>query len=742
MTTRVHGEVRIRWPVRARRRLLPSRRHDLAIFDAEPALPLVQSCRLAATAFAALPTRRTIPQATLRLVERLRRALVPAAAAAFEAARAAVGEPAGVLARGLLAGAFTGVAEWTSAAARAYLERPRPEPLIEVFGPFVTDPEIAMELVVASARSPYGLRERGLDLLAHLGPSALPALRYMLFERWSDSSVRPVARAVGLVESESAGRALLPLLGSRSLAPTARAWARRHRDLAIPLLRDLATDPTDDDLDLAQRDSLEAVVEPLLRELDPPAPLAEPWPEDAPAPLREGPGRAPSFVTPERLPRLRARGGAALPSAASARLVAILSDGGPLRAVASGCDPGSLAGFAHAAYEAWRAHGGDGAERWVFDALSFALDDLRAAELAAEAEEAHRSGRAHHAVRLLDALARRGTPRALMYVERVARTTDYAKLRATARAAIARAAEASGLDPWELGDRAMPSLDLGPGGVLTLDLGPRSLRLFCDETLTPKLRDEKGRVRDTFPAPRKADDPGLHARAKERFVRVRREAKLVREALCHRLERMMIHRRRVPLEAFRERFVSHPLVRLLVERLVLETPGARLRLAEDGTFADLEDRERDVEPGAPIGVAHPIHLSPEERAAWAERFADYSLVQPFRQLGRPVYSPTEEERAAGHLLRLEGRTLEWERFAELRRRGWTGRSADGIRVSRLERELIDVTRLAIELAPGLHVGSPVGSGPQRLSSVTIEHLAELDPVLSSEAMLTLERLYR
>jgi hypothetical protein len=61
------------------------------------------------------------------------------------------------------------------------------------------------------------------------------------------------------------------------------------------------------------------------------------------------------------------------------------------------------------------------------------------------------------------------------------------------------------------------------------------------------------------------------------------------------------------------------------------------RIAEDGTWADVNDREITVPEGASLGVPHPLELPPDVRARWSDVFLSYEILPPFEQLGRAVY---------------------------------------------------------------------------------------------------------
>ncbi|MGE0784692.1 MAG: DUF4132 domain-containing protein [Sandaracinaceae bacterium] len=726
------------WPDRARAKLWPSRLHDLAPTpkDAETA---ERAIARVAELLEGVSARGLVSTASARVLDAARASLVRADPESFDRAIASIGSPGSPRARSAWASVLTSHEAWTREAAEHYLARGGGRsPLIELFGAFVTDAALSHRLVVASVASPYGLRARAYDLAAHLGPAAMRSFEHMLFERWSDASVTGVAGALALFDAEAAGRALLPLLGSRSLGPIARSWARRHAERAIPILRALAGAPTDRDLDMAQRPELASVVEPLLRALAPPSAPREPWPSDAPSWTTQGPLLTPTFMLLERLPRLATLGGAELPASAGGRWLERVAR---REGSSAGIDEASLSAFSCALYRAWREHPSAPSDRWVPDVLAAVIDEATVDEIAGDVEPTHRAGRASRAARLLDILASRGTTRSLFRIDELARTSRYRALRRNAHAALTRAASERALDVEALADRSVPTCGFDARGERTLSLGARELVVLLDERLEVRVRVDGARTRSGLPASRRGDDPAAYEAAKRAFAELRGEVRRTCAMIALRLERMMIERRAVDRASFARDFVGHPLVRRVVDRLLWSDGERALRVAEDGTLADRDEREVELAHDARMRIVHPIALSDPDRALWSERFADYRITPPFEQLARTVFVPTEDERRTGRALRLEGADRPWERVAELRKHGFEGRSADGIRVDRFERELDRIGRVELEVSPGLHVGSPHGSGPQRIVRASIPRLGELDAVLASEALRALAGLY-
>ena len=230
----------------------------------------------------------------------------------------------------------------------------------------------------------------------------------------------------------------------------------------------------------------------------------------------------------------------------------------------------------------------------------------------------------------------------------------------------------------------------------------------------------------------------------------------------------MVDRRRWTVREFEEYLVRHPLMWHIARRLVwlaevdagtgegtgtgAGTRTVAFRIAEDRTFADVADDAFTPPPDAWIGVAHPVDLG-DDLAAWSELFADYEILQPFRQLARPVYALTEQERETGHLARFEGVVVPAGKVIGLERRGWRRAAPEDAGAQGwIARELTPEYQAVIHLDPGVIVGAIDIAPEQRLESVFVGRAGryggygpekirvDLDPVTASELLATLVEL--
>ena len=257
-----------------------------------------------------------------------------------------------------------------------------------------------------------------------------------------------------------------------------------------------------------------------------------------------------------------------------------------------------------------------------------------------------------------------------------------------------------------------------------------------DEHLAPVLVDENGDRLKTFPRAKKDDDEQKHAAAKERFSNIVKDSKIVTRYQLALLERMMVSQRTFENAAFRERFVEHTFLRHLGRRVVWRADKTNFRIAEDGSFADVDDKTVVIE--GPIGVAHPLQMT-SELDAWRQRFTDYEIIQPFPQLARETYVRSASEIGEHDIARVVGATTRRGRLFQLSRRDWRPRF-DRSDLTEYEHELPCGALARIEVTPAVSRDGP-DDQPFTISLATCSYaLDRLPPIEFSELIRDLEML--
>lgn len=470
------------------------------------------------------------------------------------------------------------------------------------------------------------------------------------------------------------------------------------------------------------------------------------------------------FVAPSfRRPVLR-ESGEALPVSAMEHIgtmLAISKLEAPypgLAIVKEACTPASLAEFAWDLFEAWMTAASPSKDSWAFTALGLLGDDETARRLAPRIREWPGESAHQRAVTGLDLLAAIGTDVALMHLNGIAGKVKFKALQDRAKEKIAAVAEARGFTAAELADRLVPDLGLDEQGTLPLDFGPRQFFVGFDETLKPFVKDAQGvRLKD-LPKPIKSDDAALAEAATDRYKQLKKDAKAIATLQVTRLEMSMTGRRRWTAADFKLFFVEHPLMRHLAARLVWGVYDAEgrlasgFRIAEDWTLADAEDSQTELPDDANVGIVHVLEMPQPMQAAFGQIFADYEILQPFKQLGRETYTLTPDELGGSEIKRFEHKTVATGSVMGLINRGWErGEAQDAGWVGWFSKRVSDGLQVDLELDPGTIVGDISYEPKQRIPKIVLRHIGtwdnqghakfeRLDPIIASEVLRDAELL--
>ncbi|MEW1908460.1 DUF4132 domain-containing protein [Kitasatospora sp. NPDC085895] len=472
------------------------------------------------------------------------------------------------------------------------------------------------------------------------------------------------------------------------------------------------------------------------------------------------------WAEPMMLPQLLVRGGGgALPPEAVRHVLTVLALSKPgafypgLEQVAEVCEPESLTAFAWAVFEQWRLAGMPSQDGWALHVLGRLGDDGTVRRLTPVLRAWPGEGAHHRAVDGLEVLAAIGSDVALLHLHGIAQRVKFKALKARAQEKIAEVAAGLGLSGEQLSDRLVPDFGLDADGTTVVDYGTRTFTVGFDEQLKPYVLDADGARRKDLPVPGARDDAELAPAERKRFAALKKDVRTVAGDQIRRLEDAMVTRRSWTAEEFDQLFVGHPLLWHLVRRLVwlAEADGVTtaFRVAEDRTLADVRDEVFALPSGATVRLAHPLLLG-DDLGAWSELFADYEILQPFRQLGRQVYALSDEERAGHRLARFEnGPVLPTARLVGMERRGWQRGAPQDAGVERWLSRRVGPDRYVV-LAPehGIAVGMHDVYPEQRVETVwldirpgdywsrdrTFPTFAELDAVTASEVIADLTEL--
>lgn len=467
--------------------------------------------------------------------------------------------------------------------------------------------------------------------------------------------------------------------------------------------------------------------------------------------------KLPAFFVPGAFHRPVLKTGGALPLSAASHLGSMLTISSlqapyvGLEIVKEVCTSASLAEFAWDVFEAWSSAGAPSKEGWAFTALGLIGDDETARRLAPKIRDWPGEAAHARAVAGLDLLATIGTDVALMHLNGIANKSKFKGLQEKAREKIAQVAEARGLSTDELADRLVPDLGLDEDGTALLDFGPRRFYIGFDETLKPFVKDADGARLKDLPKPNKADDAELAVAATERYKALKKDAKAIASMQITRMEQIMCKRRRWGEADFRLFFVQHPLLRHLARRLVwgVYRDGALMdafRVAEDLSLADRADDTYTLPEGVEVGIAHTLEMPADLSRDFGQVFADYEILQPFRQLGRETYALNDEERKTNKIERFKGKKVATGSVMGLINKGWErGDAQDSGWVGWFNKRLGDGWEAELQLDPGMAVGYLDMEPEQTIPMILVRRrgtwddsglakLASLDAILVSEIL--------
>jgi hypothetical protein len=400
------------------------------------------------------------------------------------------------------------------------------------------------------------------------------------------------------------------------------------------------------------------------------------------------------------------------------------------------CKRASLAAFAWDLFEVWLHSGTPASYNWAFSALGLLGDDDTARRLAPLVREWPGQSATARAVTGLDMLVAIGSDVALMHLNGIAAKIKYKPLQQKAKEKITALAEARGFTTEALADRLVPRLGLDEASALVLDFGPRKFTIAFDETLKPIVKNAEGvRLKD-LPKPNQSDTSYLATEASDRFKKIKKDAKTIASLQLLRLESAMVSRRRWTAADFSALLLGHPVMRHLAACLVwgvydTDQPDGRLlqnfRIAEDWTLADAEDSLYELPAEVFVGLSHRLEMPPETAAAFGQIFADYEILQPFKQLGRETYALTPDEQQTSVLTRFASRVLNTASVLGLANRGWESVELGGGWLGEFRKPLGEEHQVSVQLTPGTIMGNPTHEPRQKIPAVTLSERNRYDP---------------
>ncbi|GAA3758274.1 hypothetical protein GCM10022225_49490 [Plantactinospora mayteni] len=251
------------------------------------------------------------------------------------------------------------------------------------------------------------------------------------------------------------------------------------------------------------------------------------------------------------------------------------------------------------------------------------------------------------------ALSRVPTEEALAQIARLAARVTFKGTLKELNAALDTRAAALGLTRDEVEELAVPAYGLTEVGRRVEHFGDASATLDASSgTVTVTWRSSAGKVVKSVPASVRSGHPEQLAE----FKAAVKDVEKMLSAQAERLDRQFLAERVWPFDAWRTRYLDHPLVGTLARRLIWlvdDVPCAY----RDGALHTHEGKE--ITGGETVRLWHPIGREVAEVLAWRGWLEANRVTQPFKQAHREVYLLTAAEentrvysnRYAAHVLR-------------------------------------------------------------------------------------------
>ena len=251
------------------------------------------------------------------------------------------------------------------------------------------------------------------------------------------------------------------------------------------------------------------------------------------------------------------------------------------------------------------------------------------------------------------ALSRIPTEEALAQIARLAARVTFKGTLKELNAALDARAAALNLTRDEVEELAVPAYGLTEVGRRVEHFGDASATLDATSvTVSVTWRNSAGKIVKSVPASVRSG----HAEQLAEFKAAVKDVDKMLSAQAERIDRQFLAQRVWPFDAWRVRYLDHPLVGTLARRLIWLVDDVPCGYA-DGALRTSEDKE--IAAGGTVRLWHPIGRAVDEVLAWRAWLEARRVTQPFKQAHREVYLLTAAEentrtysnRYAAHILR-------------------------------------------------------------------------------------------
>ena len=227
--------------------------------------------------------------------------------------------------------------------------------------------------------------------------------------------------------------------------------------------------------------------------------------------------------------------------------------------------------------------------------------------------------------------------------------------------AIESVSQKQGIPREELEDLSVPTFGLNEEGIRREEFG---------EAGSSQLRlDSAGEISLSWFGPGQKPLKAPPAAIKKDFAAELKALKADSDNLqktltaqSQRIESFLLTNRTWTLEAWRERYLNHPVLGNITRRLIWrfgDGDSAGIWSAAESAFVDQDGKRIEIPKSAGVRLWHPINASVESIERWRGLLENLGIRQPFKQAYREVYLITDAEmntrvysnRYAGHILK-------------------------------------------------------------------------------------------
>ena len=224
---------------------------------------------------------------------------------------------------------------------------------------------------------------------------------------------------------------------------------------------------------------------------------------------------------------------------------------------------------------------------------------------------------------------------AMLFAEQYHELDQYAALRGT--------------DADTLRDTVLSDFGFDESGQKRYDLGSGTVTVSMAPDLTLSLYDDKAQ-KIVKSIPKKGADPEKYETAKKDLAQMNKNIKKVVKARNNLLLEAYLAGNNFQADRWAAVYTQNPVLNAVARLLVWVQEGNNFTLTDQGP-TDVFGQEYKI-TDAPIRLAHPMEMQPDEVTAWQKHFNARGLKQPFAQVWEPVIDlgTVEPERYKGCMI--------------------------------------------------------------------------------------------